>query len=40
MMNYEVVMTIIRQRSGHKLDEWNIFVDTLLDLPYVKEITK
>lgn len=40
MMNYEVVMTIIRQRSRHKLDEWNIFVDTLLDLPYVKEITK
>lgn len=40
MMNYETVMSIIRQRSGHKLDEWNIFVDILKDLPYVKEITK
>ena len=40
MMNYETVMTIIRQRTGHKLDEWNIFVDILKDLPYVKEITK
>lgn len=40
MMNYETVMTIIRQRSGHKLDEWNIFVDILKDLPYVKDITK
>jgi len=39
-MNYETVMTIIRQRTGHKLDEWNIFVDILKDLPYVKEITK
>lgn len=40
MMNYETVMNIIRQRSGHKLDEWNIFVDILKDLPYVKDITK
>ena len=37
-MNYENVVTIIRQRSGHKLDEFNQFVEILKDLPYVKEI--
>lgn len=37
-MNYENVATIIRQRSHHKLDEWNNFIDILKDLPYVKEI--
>ncbi|WP_298535720.1 hypothetical protein [uncultured Methanobrevibacter sp.] len=34
-MNYENVVTIIRQRTGHKLDEWNEFVKVLKDLPYV-----
>lgn len=37
-MNYENVVAIIKQRSGHKLDEWNIFVKELQNLPYVKEI--
>lgn len=37
-MNYENVMTMIKQRSGHKLDEWNQFVDILKDLPYIEEI--
>lgn len=37
-MNYENVMTIIKQRTGHKLDEWNEFVDKLKELPYVREI--
>ena len=37
-MNYENVITIIRQRIGHKLDEWNDFVEILRDLPYIKEI--
>ena len=37
-MNYENVVTIIKQRSGHKLDEWNQFVETLKGLPYVSEI--
>ena len=37
-MNYENVMNIIRQRTGHKLDEWNQFVDILKDLPYINEI--
>jgi len=37
-MNYENVMTIIKQRTGHKLDEWNELVDILYELPYVREI--
>ena len=37
-MNYENVITIIKQRTGHKLDEWNQFVEILKSLPYVKEI--
>lgn len=37
-MNYENVVTIIRQRSGHKLDEFNQLVEILKELPYVKEI--
>ena len=37
-MNYENVATIIRQRTGHKLDEWNNFVDILQKLPYVEAI--
>ena len=37
--NYEVAATIIRQRSGHKLNEWNTFVDILQkNLPYLAEI--
>ena len=38
-MNYEVAATIIRQREGHKLDEWNQFVKVLKGLPYMAEIT-
>jgi len=37
-MNYENVITIIKQRTGHKLDEWRNFVEILKDLPYVREI--
>lgn len=37
-MSYENVVTIIKQRRGHKLDEWNEFVKELEQLPYVKEI--
>lgn len=37
-MNYENVFTIINQRTGHKLDEWNMFVRVLKTLPYVKDI--
>ena len=38
-MNYENAVTMIRQRTGHKLDEWNDFVALLYGLPYVAEIT-
>lgn len=38
-MNYENIITMIRQRTGHKLDEWNDFVAVLEKLPYIKEIT-
>ena len=37
-MNYENVVTIIKQRTGHKLEEWGKFVKILKDLPYIKEI--
>ena len=37
-MNYENVVNMIHQRTGHKLDEWNEFIEILKDLPYVKEI--
>lgn len=35
---YENVVIMIRQRTGHKLDEWRNFVKILKDLPYVREI--
>lgn len=37
-MNYENVFSIIKQRTGHKLTEWNEFIEILKKLPYVKEI--
>lgn len=37
-MNYENVVTIIKQRTGHKLDEWTELISELEKLPYIKEI--
>lgn len=37
-MNYENVFTILRQRRGHKLDEWNTLCDIFETFPYIKEI--
>lgn len=37
-MSYETVFKIIRERTGHKLDEWKDFCIILKELPYVKEI--
>jgi hypothetical protein len=37
-MNYENVVNMIEYRTGHKLDEWNEFIDILWGLPYLKEI--
>jgi hypothetical protein len=39
-MNYENVVTIIKQRSGHKLDEWLEMVEVLKELPYIMAITE
>lgn len=36
--SYETAVTIIRQRTGHKLDEWRELVSVLMDLPYMREI--
>ena len=38
LMSYEVVLKIIRERTGHKLDEWRSFCDELKRLPYIKEL--
>lgn len=37
-MNYEVCRIIIHQRTGHKLDEWNQFVDALKNLDYMGDL--
>ena len=37
-MNYENVITIIKQRSGHKLDEWNELINIFISLHYIKDI--
>lgn len=37
-MDYETVFAIIRQRTGHKLDEWRELVEFLKTLPYVSQI--
>lgn len=39
-MNYENVFTILRQRKGHKLDEWNELCEILHDLPYIAAISE
>ena len=37
-MNYENVVSIIKQRDNHKLDEWREFVAILRELPYINDI--
>ena len=37
-MSYEVVFKIIKERTGHKLNEWNEFVEILKDLLCIREI--
>ena len=37
-MNYENIVSMINQRTGHKLDEWHEFIEVLKKLPYVAEI--
>lgn len=37
-LNYEVLYNIYNARKDHKLDEWHILCDSILQLPYFKEI--
>lgn len=37
-INYENVVSIIKQRENHKLDEWRAFVKLLKQFPYIKQI--
>ena len=37
-MNYENLYSIVRQRKGHKLTEWNSFIDWVHTLPYADEL--
>ena len=39
MMSYEVCLKIIEERTGHRLDEWNSFVEILKRLPYMEQFT-
>lgn len=36
--NYENAFSMIHQRTGHKLDEWRVFVEELKGLPFMKEL--
>ncbi len=37
--NYLQLKTIYNQRKSHKLDDWHLFTNWILDLPYFKELT-
>lgn len=36
--NYSVVRAIVHQRDGHRLTEWNAFIDWTKTLPYANEL--
>ena len=36
--NYEVLRNIVHQRQGHKLTEWQSFIDWVKSLPYADEL--
>ena len=37
-LNYEVLATIYFARRNHKLAEWHTLCDTILTLPYAKQL--
>lgn len=37
-LDYETVFSIIRQRTNHKIDDWNVLVKILRSLPFVEDI--
>lgn len=39
-LNYEVLLTIYKQRHNHRLKEWHTFCDWIESLPYMKEFIK
>ena len=39
MLNYEVLANIYKSRKDHKLNEWHIFCDWIMTLPYSELIT-
>ena len=39
MLNYEVLVNIYHSRKNHKLDEWHIFCEWIVGLPYSELIT-
>ena len=39
MLNYEVLAGIYPSRKNHKLDEWHVFCDWIVGLPYSEIIT-
>lgn len=36
--NYEVLRNIVHQRQGHKLSEWESFIDWVKTLPYAEDL--
>ena len=36
--NYEVIRNIVHQRKGHKLTEWQQFIDWAHSLPYAEDL--
>ena len=36
--NYEVLRNIVHQRQGHKLSEWQSFIDWVKTLPYAEDL--
>lgn len=39
-LNYQTILNIIKQRKGHKLDEWHDFIEEMYKLPYIKELSE
>ena len=39
-LNYQTILNIIKQRKGHKLDEWHDFIEKMYKLPYIKELSE
>lgn len=37
-MNYEVIAHIVKDRKGHRLKEWELFIEKMKELPYAKEL--